>query len=378
MAKQIEMIDQQPCSETDRSSGLRDERTARRHNFGLHWLRNTFSRSSRPTTRCNSTGNLCLQSGHINNDRRAVSNEVTSNCDGTKRRSWWRYKRRQLYAENLECFEDHAHGDRQLASPENMHQKHGRISWRSFKNSMKRLRNRSGQSSRNNHVETNITVNIDGERLEDSPVLQRASSGALSTDNTVNCEKSDSGCLKLHKREEYCIPRMLSKVIKCPWYWGNIDCFEAASALHTRMDGFFLLRKSAHPDFLFTISYKRSGKTRHVRVESSYAEWDNDDYDIEGGVWPWINNSPFSPTYSQLLKLIDVFSKPYDISIYNMPLLICPLNRTDPLSLKELARAEVYSMYDYSAIESMDVPEDLRLYAKEYQYNITDLPTPPV
>eukprot|EP00794_Sanderia_malayensis_P017644 gene17644-19399_t len=371
MAKQIDIIDEQPCSETDRSAGLRDERTARRHNFGLHWLRNIFSRSSRPT-RCNSTGNLCLQSGHINNDRRAVSNQVTSNCNGTKRRSWWKFKRRQLSAENLECcFEDHAHGGRQFSSPENIDQNHGRISWRSFKNSMKRLRHRSGHSNRHNHVESNITVNVDGERLEDSPVLQRASDSALSTDNTVNCEKSDSGYLKLHKREEYCIPRMLSKVINCPWYWGNIDRFEAASALHTRMDGYFLLRKSAHPDFLFTISFKRFDTTMHVRIESGYAGWETEDYEEEGGLWPWVNNRRFFPTYSQLLKLIDTCSKPYDGSIYNMPLLICPLKRTVPLSLKELARAEVYSMYDYSVIESLDIPEELRFYAREYRYKIT-------
>ena len=116
-----------------------------------------------------------------------------------------------------------------------------RFSWKAFKKSFKRLRSRSQRASSVDSEDSNITVDVDGHRQEDSPVLPRANvdeeqanAGAAGypCDHVVLHSNSENGVTPeaiAHMEKQYCIPRMISKVINCPWYWGNIDRFDAAA-----------------------------------------------------------------------------------------------------------------------------------------------------
>ena len=116
-----------------------------------------------------------------------------------------------------------------------------RFSWKSFKKSFRRLRSRSQRASSVDSVESNITVDVEGHRQEDSPVLPRANvdeeqanpgAAGYPWDQIVLHSNSEDGVTPetiTQLERQYCIPRMISKVINCPWYWGNIDRFDAAA-----------------------------------------------------------------------------------------------------------------------------------------------------
>ncbi len=209
MADHIEVLEEEQHP-ADRSVMPRDANTdthSRSSHFGFHWLRRILRRSStRQAKNMSGSDCNCVQNGSIV-DREKDSS--TNDSNRSKRRSRWRIKRRQSELEKQSDL------DKQFALQNPQQQ--SRISWSSFKKSIKRIRNRSTKSDN----ESNITVSVDGQRLEDSPILKRSNENTLLSDD---CEEK----LSQEKKDEYCIPRMICKVINCPWYWGNIDRFEAA------------------------------------------------------------------------------------------------------------------------------------------------------
>ena len=136
------------------------------------------------------------------------------------------------------------------------------------------------------------------------------------------------------------------------------------------------MRKSAQPDYLFTISFRRFNKTMHVRIENRYAANEI----VESLTLPGFHMGEISPSYTRLLDLIEHFGKDVKEPFNGLPLLLHPLHRTNPFSLKDLARAAVYKWcHSYSSsifkIDSLHIPEELRLYLKEFRYtqNIFDI-----
>ena len=107
-----------------------------------------------------------------------------------------------------------------------------RFSWKSMRERFRRLSTRNHRSASNISVESNITIDIDGHRREDSPVLPRQNVNMCHSEaGSSGSHESTSGCLFLKsplKDRECCIPRMIHRVINCSWYWGNIDRFDAA------------------------------------------------------------------------------------------------------------------------------------------------------
>lgn len=100
-----------------------------------------------------------------------------------------------------------------------------RLSWMGFKDRFRMLRRRSNRSTSCINQESNIAGNIDLNGDEDSLELARHE-----PDSAGNQENAcDFLYLKTHsKYDESWIPNLIYKVINCSWYWGNIDCFEAA------------------------------------------------------------------------------------------------------------------------------------------------------
>ncbi len=215
MAEAIETLDEEENTAADRSVRRRtaenEQPSTNRANFRFGWLRGIFkTRESRNSKQERHSGEHgCSHSdADWNNDR--------ENSRRRKKRS----KSSNMGHSDLHCSFDDGLGT--------VNQR-VRISWSSFKNRIRKLRNRSN-SDQSFSGESNITVSVDGQRLADSPVLKRSNATAAGSSDSNGSSKHDSGCLKslLEKREEFCIPRKICKVICCPWYWGNIDRFEAA------------------------------------------------------------------------------------------------------------------------------------------------------
>lgn len=107
----------------------------------------------------------------------------------------------------------------------------------------------------------------------------------------------------------------------------------------------------------------------HVRIETGYDPSESVEETPEDAIFfPWILSGKFSPTYTRLLELLDHCDEPFYGSINSMPLLVCPLYRESPFSLKHLARAAVYKWCNYHSIDSLEIPEELKLFLKEFGY----------
>lgn len=51
------------------------------------------------------------------------------------------------------------------------------------------------------------------------------------------------------------------------WYWGNISRRDAENLLRGKDEGTFLVRDSSDKHFLYSLSFRSSGKTMHTRIE---------------------------------------------------------------------------------------------------------------
>ena len=104
------------------------------------------------------------------------------------------------------------------------------LSWMGFKDRFGMQRRRSNRPTSYISQESNIANDIGVNREEDSLELARQS---LCYHEPGSVENQENACdflyLKTHsKYDESWIPSTIYKVINCSWYWGNIDCFEAA------------------------------------------------------------------------------------------------------------------------------------------------------
>lgn len=64
----------------------------------------------------------------------------------------------------------------------------------------------------------------------------------------------------------YLIPNQ-SDILGCPFYWGQMDRYQAEALLANQPEGSFLLRDSAQEDFVFSVSFRRYNRTLHARIE---------------------------------------------------------------------------------------------------------------
>lgn len=64
----------------------------------------------------------------------------------------------------------------------------------------------------------------------------------------------------------YLVPD-LEKITACCYYWGKMDRYEAEKLLEGKPEGTFLLRDSAQDDYLFSVSFRKYGRSLHARIE---------------------------------------------------------------------------------------------------------------
>ncbi|KAK4873419.1 hypothetical protein RN001_015448 [Aquatica leii] len=153
----------------------------------------------------------------------------------------------------------------------------------------------------------------------------------------------------------HCLVPDLLNITNCSFYWGKMDRYEAERLLDGKPEGTFLLRDSAQEEFLFSVSFRKYGRSLHARIEQWNHKFSFDSHDP--GVY----------TSDTVCGLIEHYKDPSSCMFFE-PMLTWPLHRNFTFSLQHLCRAVVVSKLEYDNINQLQLPKSLKSYLKEYHY----------
>lgn len=182
-------------------------------------------------------------------------------------------------------------------------------------------------------------------------------SAALTALSQLDVSLSPSVQRVVHTQVDYihCLVPDLLQITSCSFYWGKMDRYEAEKLLEGRPEGTFLLRDSAQEEYLFSVSFRKYGRSLHARIEQWNHHFSFDSHDP--GVFA-------SPT---VCGLIEHYKDP-SCCMFFEPMLTIPLHRNFPFPLQHLCRAVVCSKATYDGINQLHLPKALKGYLKEYHY----------
>ncbi|XP_072523359.1 suppressor of cytokine signaling 5a [Salminus brasiliensis] len=166
-----------------------------------------------------------------------------------------------------------------------------------------------------------------------------------------------AGPWKVHTQIDYihCLVPDLLQITALPCYWGVMDRYEAEALLDGRPEGTFLLRDSAQEDYLFSVSFRRYGRSLHARIE----QW-NHNFSFDA-------HDPCVFHAATVTALLEHYKDPSACMFFE-PLLTSPLHRTFPFGLQSLARAAICRGTTYDGITTLPLPPALQDYLREYHY----------
>lgn len=165
------------------------------------------------------------------------------------------------------------------------------------------------------------------------------------------------GPWKVHTQIDYihCLVPDQLQITALPCYWGVMDRYEAEALLDSRPEGTFLLRDSAQEDYLFSVSFRRYGRSLHARIE----QW-NHNFSFDA-------HDPCVFHAATVTALLEHYKDPSACMFFE-PLLTVPLNRNFPFTLQSLARAAICHGITYDGIGALPLPPALQDYLREYHY----------
>lgn len=150
------------------------------------------------------------------------------------------------------------------------------------------------------------------------------------------------------------VPDLL-EITNCSFYWGKMDRYKAEKQLDKEPEGTFLLRDSAQEEFLFSVSFRRYGRTLHARIEQMNHKFSFDSHD------------PNVYTSSTVCGLVEHYKNPR-CCMYFEPMLTIPVHRNFPFDLQHLCRAVISDHITYDGINALPLPKKIKAYLKEYHY----------
>jgi len=161
----------------------------------------------------------------------------------------------------------------------------------------------------------------------------------------------------VHTQVDYmhCLVPDLLELTNRTFYWGVMDRYEAEKLLDGRPEGTFLVRDSAQEEFLFSVSFRRYGRSLHARIEQWNHRFSFDSHDL--GVFA-------APS---VCALVEHYKDPAACMFFE-PMLTLPLPRSRPFSLQRLCRAVICSRIRYDDISSLRLPARIHDYLKYYHY----------
>lgn len=162
------------------------------------------------------------------------------------------------------------------------------------------------------------------------------------------------GC---HTQIDYihCLVPDLLNITNCSFYWGKMDRYEAEKLLDGKPEGMFLLRDSAQEEFLFSVSFRKYGRSLHARIEQWNHKFSFDSHD------------PSVFASRTVCGLIEHYKDPSSCMFFE-PMLTLPLHRNFTFPLQHLCRAAVTSRLNYDDVNQLQLPKILKCYLKEYHY----------
>lgn len=177
-------------------------------------------------------------------------------------------------------------------------------------------------------------------------------------------EPSCANCLlnqkmNIHSQDYYrhfLVPD-LEKITGCCYYWGKMDRYEAEKLLEGKPEGTFLLRDSAQDDYLFSVSFRKYGRSLHARIEQLNKKFSFDAHD------------PSVYTAQTVTGLVEHYKDPTSIMFFE-PMLTSPLHRNYVFSLQQLCRASIVSQTTYDGVNDLCLPATMKSYLKEYHYKL--------
>lgn len=170
---------------------------------------------------------------------------------------------------------------------------------------------------------------------------------------------ADGEVPKFHSQDYYrhfLVPD-LEKITACCYYWGKMDRYEAEKLLEGKPEGTFLLRDSAQDDYLFSVSFRKYGRSLHARIEQWNQKFSFDSHD------------PSVYTASTVTGLVEHYKDPTSVMFFE-PMLTSPLHRNYVFSLQQLCRAAIVSHTTYDGINDLCLPATMKSYLKEYHYKL--------
>ncbi|XP_067307556.1 suppressor of cytokine signaling 9 [Pseudorasbora parva] len=188
----------------------------------------------------------------------------------------------------------------------------------------------------------------------------RADAGACASPSAqveVDTPKTLDTQHRIHTQIDYihCLVPDLLQIINLPCYWGVMDRYQAETLLEGKPEGTFLLRDSAQEDYLFSVSFRRYGRSLHARIE----QWNhNFSFDV---------HDPSVFHASTVTGLLEHYKDPNSCMFFE-PLLSNPIHRTRPFSLQHICRAAISSCTTYDGINALPLPSALKEHLKEYHY----------
>ncbi|XP_014219415.1 uncharacterized protein LOC106647502 [Copidosoma floridanum] len=161
----------------------------------------------------------------------------------------------------------------------------------------------------------------------------------------------------IHTQVDYvhCLVPDLNSITACSFYWGKMDRYEAERLLDGKQEGTFLLRDSAQEEFLFSVSFRKYGRSLHARIEQWNHKFSFDSHD------PGVYAS------ETVCGLIEHYKDP-SCCMFFEPMLTIPLHRNFAFPLQHLCRAVITTRTTYDGINKLQLPKTLKTYLKEYHY----------
>jgi len=177
-------------------------------------------------------------------------------------------------------------------------------------------------------------------------------------DVKINAEMAALSVSRPHTQVDYIhhlVPNLI-QITTCSFYWGKMDRYEAEGLLEGQPEGSFLLRDSAQDEYIFSVSFRRYGRSLHARIEESGHKFSFDCHD------PGVYMSRNIPL------LLQHYKDPASCMFFE-PMLCRPVNRKNAFSLQTLARPVICdSLSSYSDVDSLELPRSLKVFLKEYHY----------
>ena len=161
----------------------------------------------------------------------------------------------------------------------------------------------------------------------------------------------------VHTQVDYihCFAPDMQQVNACSFYWGVMDRYEAERLLDNKHEGTFLLRDSAQEEYMFSVSFRRYGRSLHARVEQWNHRFSFDSHD------PGVYSSP------TICGLVKHYNDP-GCCMFFEPMLTLPLPRTFTFSLQQLCRSVISAHTTYDGVSALPLPPSLKDYLKVYHY----------